>query len=154
MVYFFFLDYEIEFKIIFSLIFLIGFLSDIFILKKAIIKLFLQTITILIFIIYFDLKVNRSGIFFLDQLLNFDLFNYFFVIFCFIVLINGSNFIDGVNTNLLGYYFILLLIIFFTAENNNLEFNPNLIKILMLFIFFALTLNFFGIIFTGDAGAY
>ena len=50
----------------------------------------------------------------IDLLINdFFYFKIFFSIFCFVVLINGSNFIDGVNTLFSGYYLIVSLVILY-----------------------------------------
>ena len=42
------------------------------------------------------------------------------VIFCILIIVNGSNFIDGVNTNVIGYYIIVSSIIIYLGFTNQL----------------------------------
>ena len=101
-----------------------------------------------------DIRLSETGIKILDELNNFYLFNYLFVSFCLIILINGSNFIDGLNGLCLGYY---LLIIYFILENN---FNFTLFNGDKNLITFTLSLcviliyNFLNKLFIGDNGSY
>ena len=39
-----------------------------------------------------------------------DIFNYIFVTFCILIILNGTNFTDGLNTLVIGYYLINLII--------------------------------------------
>ena len=48
-------------------------------------------------IIYTDLQLSNIGINFIDYLNQDIYFNYLFVTFCIVIIINGSNFIDGMN---------------------------------------------------------
>ena len=45
---------------------------------------------------------------FFNSFLELKFFNIFFTLFCFAILINGSNFLDGLNGLLSGYYLIVL----------------------------------------------
>ena len=116
------------------------------------IRLILQFILVIFFIYLLDLKINRTGLFFLDYFINNFYFNIFFSSICIIILINGSNFCDGVNCNVIGYYLIVALAIFFMdfLKPANL---PDLeIIIIILFIFYLI--NLFQKSFLGDNGIY
>ena len=62
-------------------------------------------------------------------------FAIFFTLFCLIVLINGTNFIDGLNGLVLSYYLIVILTIILIFNNLSLETGQflifNLIPILL-----------------------
>ena len=69
------------------------------------------------------------------------------------VLINGGNFIDGLNGLLIKYYLLIYLVIFFNFDYNictDTDFLLNLIIVLSLI----LLLNLCGFIYMGDSGAY
>ena len=100
------------------LIFLLGTLSDLKLTSSARTRLILQLIITLIYIYLSDLRLSNTGIHFLDRANNFYYFNYFFVCFCLLILINGSNFIDGLNGLCLGYYLLIILFLFKNDFNN------------------------------------
>ena len=135
-------------------IFLLGVFSDIKLVASANKRLIFQCMITFIFFYLSDLRLSETGIKMLDELNNFYLFNYLFVSFCLIILINGSNFIDGLNGLCLGYY---LLIIYFILEIN---FNFSLFYGDENLIIFASSLcvilfyNFLSKIFIGDNGSY
>ena len=66
----------------------------------------MQISLVILFVSITDLKIQDTRIFLLDELLENMLFNCLFVSFCILILINGSNFIDGLNTLNIGYYLI------------------------------------------------
>ena len=69
---------------------------------------------VVFFIYLLDLKIDIGQVlFFLDYFINNFYFNIFFSSICIVILINGSNFCDGVNCNVVGYYLIVILAIFF-----------------------------------------
>ena len=79
------------------------------------------------------------------------MFNLIFTSFCVIVLLNGSNFCDGINCNVIGYYLIITLGIFFSdliiPESYSIK------KIIVIFSIFYL-FNLFNKCFLGDNGVY
>ena len=87
-------------------IFLVGFLSDINYLFSPTRRLILQILIVFAFIYFEQIFINSIRIDIFDNLLTNIYFKYFFTIFCFLVLMNGSNFMDGVNTLLVGYFLI------------------------------------------------
>mgnify|MGYP001494375022 CR=1 FL=1 len=140
------------FLILFS-IFLIGFLSDIKKLNSVSLRFFLQLILILSFVNIIGLEIKNTRIYFLDTIIANKIVNIIFVSFCLMVLINGSNFIDGLNGLLLKYNLIIYLVIFFSfnqATYVETNFIVNLISILFVILLF----NLFGLIYMGDSGAY
>ncbi len=115
-------------------------------------RLILQFIIVLIFILSINLKINKTGIFFLDYFINNYMFNLFFTSFCITIIINGSNFCDGVNCNTIGYYLAITLSILFT----NLPYQEILPEVKVLIIIFSVlyVANLFQKCFLGDNGSY
>ena len=85
------------FYFIFIFIFIIGLLSDIKYLKSAKKRFLLQILTIFLFVVYYDLNISNVRVFFIDFFLEYKFFSYIFVSFCLLIVVNGSNFIDGLN---------------------------------------------------------
>ena len=151
----FFLNFEYQYlKIFLILIFLIGFLSDINYLVSPIKRLFLQIISILIFVNIDQIFINSIRIEAFDFLLTNIYFKYFFTLFCFLVLINGSNFMDGINTLLIGYFLALMFVTLISIEKFNLSYDVSNYYILALILFLIFWPNFFGKLISGDSGAY
>ncbi len=142
--------------IIFFFIFLIGFLSDLNKITSASIRIIFQSILIISYILVNDLIVVDTRFNLLDNILNdFKFIAVFFTFFCIIVLINGTNFIDGLNNLASGYYFVLFIILLFLNMNNpdliiDEKFLSKMLISILIFIFF----NFFSYTFLGDSGAY
>ena len=78
----------------------------------------------------------------------------FFTAFCLMVLINGSNFIDGLNGLLLGYFLIIILILFKLNLFSLIDISTEAAFFIVLTISFILILNFCNQLFIGDNGAY
>ena len=149
-----FLKFETNFSYIVFLIFFVGILSDLNILKSPYIRFILQVTIILVLVFLSKNFISSIRIPLFDHLLTFTFFKYFFVVFCLLILINGSNFIDGVNTLLIGYFLSVVLIVTILIHKYNLDFeiqNLNIIfsVLLVLFVF-----NFFEKFFCGDGGSY
>jgi len=136
----------------FVLIFFMGLLSDYKLFNSPKKRLFFQTLVILFFIFYSEIEILSTRIDFFDYLLKNNYVNLLFTAFCILILINGSNFIDGLNSLVIGYYSIILIVLL--NSSLNLYFDKNLLVnflfvLLILFIF-----NFFNKIFLGDNGSY
>lgn len=136
------------------IILLIGILSDIRSLKSAYLRLFFQLFVITLFIILNKMNIFNTRIYFLDYLLVNYYASIFFSTLCVLIVINGSNFIDGSNLLAIGY-FIILEIIFITLGNMeiNLEyvFFQNKLIYVLIIIFI---LNAFNKLYLGDGGSY
>jgi len=147
------------FKIIIlgSIFFLIGFLSDINFKISPNKRLLLMLITGAYLIFLFDIKVLRTQISLLDDLINSHiLISIIFVCLCLVFISNGCNLIDGFNGLLLIHIIIILSVLYFINYCNN---NDNLIKYLIIFLILilisVLLYNFpKAKIFLGDSGAY
>ena len=107
---------ENSLMLVFIFLFLIlGTYSD---LKKNFsprIRILLQTTLIILMIFFLDLKINKTNIFYLDAYINNNFFNLIFTSFCILVLLNGSNFCDGINCNVIGYYLVICLAILYSS---------------------------------------
>ena len=145
---------NIFFLISIILIFSLGLLSDLNKIISPNKRLLLQVIIVLFLIILTDLEINFTRVIVLDKLLNINIFNIFFVSFCVLVLINGTNFIDGLNGLSLGYYFILTVALL----NNDLYYSNLLQKNEFLYLsgylFIFLIFNQTNLFFIGDSGSY
>ncbi len=141
-------------KIAFTLILMAGLLSDLKFLNSPSIRLFLQLIIIISFLTLGNLYLVNTKLFFLDLLLKNYFFAIFFTAFCFLIIINGSNFLDGINIVVIGYYLSIALI-FLILKEKNLVFLDNIsliniiIALLVLFFF-----NLLNKIYLGDNGSY
>ena len=108
----FFYKDNILFSIISILIFLLGIFSDLNILSSPKKRFFIQLVLILVFVFIKKIEVLPTRINYLDTILLNTYWSYFFTVFCLMILMNGSNFIDGLNGLLLGYLLIILFIIY------------------------------------------
>ena len=136
------------------IIFCVGFLSDIKKINSPKLRFIIQTLIVLGVVYFSSITVPQTKIIFLDQLLTNNTFRIFFSIFCILIIVNGCNFIDGVNTSLIGYCLIISLSLYY-LDLNGVEISQivdfyNLIPVLIaLFI-----LNFFNKLYLGDGGSY
>ena len=131
-------------------------MSDKNILPNPKLRLLLQIIILFVLVHFENLEINNLSSNFLNNLLTNNFFNICFTVFCLAVLINGSNFIDGLNGLLAGYCIMVILSIMFVIYNFDLItlqeheiFNSILISLFLFFIF-----NFIGLVFLGDSGSY
>ena len=142
------------FTIIMFIIFLSGLLSDLNILHAPLFRIFFQTIVVIIYLVLFDNFITSIRINFFDNLLNIFIVKLIFSIFCILILINGTNFMDGVNTLVVGYFILVLSNIFYLSEINDLKLDHFLVTICILVLFLIYLFNFFGLMFLGDSGSY
>ena len=131
---------------------ILGIFSDLKTNFSPKLRLLLQSILIIFFIYLLDLKINKTGLFFLDYFIDNTIFNLLFSSICIVILVNGSNFCDGVNCNVIGYYLIVCLAILY-GEFPNLDNFPNIKIIIIIFFIFYLS-NLFQKSFLGDNGVY
>ena len=98
--------------------------------------------------------IGSTRINFVDQILQNNYFNYCFVLFCLLVLVNGSNFIDGLNGLLIGHYLLILFFLIWLNPELNLFLEYNLLWNLLYILTFIFILNFANKLFMGDSGSY
>lgn len=145
---------EIFFLLFSFMIFVLGILSDMKFFRSAKLKLFLQILIIIFFVILSETQIIDTRVYLLDKLLTNTYFNYVFVIFCILIVVNGSNFFDGLNTLSIGYYLLISALLF------NLNFNQEIYidNFLLINLIFVLTitfiLNLLNKVFLGDSGSY
>ncbi len=149
-----FLTFENNFSYVVFLIFFVGLLSDFNTLKSPNKRFFLQTSVILALVFLNKIFISSIRIPLFDQLLMLNFFKYFFVVFCLLILINGSNFIDGVNTLLIGYFLSIILIVFILINQYDLNFETQNLKIIFSILVVLFVFNFFEKFFCGDGGSY
>ena len=142
------------FTILVFFIFLTGLLSDLNILHSPAFRITFQTITIVIYIFLFDNFISSIRVDFFDNLLNIFFIKLFFTSFCILVLINGTNFMDGVNTLAVGYLILVFLNVLYLAEVKDLELDVLLVSVCLTSLTVIYIFNFFGKIFLGDGGSY
>jgi len=136
------------------LIFSLGLFSDLNKIKSPNKRLLLQVMIVLFLIIFTNLEIISTRVIILDKFLENNIFNFFFVSFCVLVLINGTNFIDGLNGLSLGYYFIVTIALL----NNNFYYSNllqgNELLYLSCYLFIFLIFNQSNLFFIGDSGSY
>ena len=101
------------------------------------------------------LNIVHLDIIFLKKILENNFFSYFFAILCLVIVINGSNFIDGKHGNLTLFLLTSVTSIIFIIEKNIIQLTYSndlliLIPFLIIFTFF----NFYEKSFFGDSGSY
>lgn len=145
---------ELSYVILFGLlILLIGILSDANKISSPSIRIILQFIVSCGFIILADLGLKDLRIEKFNYLLNFNFISILFTVFCILILINGSNFLDGLNTLVIGYYSIICYFLISMSADFDLSINPN-INLLLIFLLILYIFNFFNKIYLGDSGSY
>lgn len=135
------------FSIVFSLIFLLGYLDDKYNFKPNL-KFSISAFLILLLLLL-DKRIIISVIdfSFYQNLLDISYVSILFTIFCFLVFLNAFNMFDGFNLQATSYsliicsYILLFLI------------NTLFIKILIIFLIFFLYLNYKNKSFLGDSGS-
>lgn len=144
------------FSFIIMIIFFFGILSDLLVITNPLKKIIIQFLIIIFFLYSSNIEIASTRIIFLDALIKYKVFATFFTCFCILILMNGSNFMDGVNTLVCGYYILVILIIFYIILNNttlvfsgyNIFFNL-LLSLLVIFFF-----NIRSKIYLGDSGTF
>jgi UDP-N-acetylmuramyl pentapeptide phosphotransferase/UDP-N-acetylglucosamine-1-phosphate transferase len=72
-----------------------------------------------------------------------------------LILINGTNFIDGINTLVCGYYILIILTVLYVCSQNKLliynfyDFYYLFLSLLIVYFF-----NFFSKVYLGDSGSF
>ena len=136
-------------------LFLIGYLDDVKIKISPNSRLILMSVSLILFISIFSIKIQNIDIIFLNYWLDNLFFSCIFVTLCFLFIINGANLIDGFN-GLLAINLLIInsILLFLNLSNNHLEFSFFLTGQIIILISFLL-FNFpKAKIFLGDSGSY
>ena len=145
---------NINFTFMLILIFSIGLFSDRKILISPKKRFLLQLILVLLSVILLDLQIVNSKLVFFDNFLKNPIFNILFTSFCLLILINGSNFIDGLNGLLLFYITFVIFVLLRLNLLNIGIINDEVLVYLLFFLILIIILNSINILMLGDSGAY
>ena len=135
-------------------IYIVGFFSDRNILVSPKKRFLIQGALIILFVTIFDLRIYSSRIELFDILLNYKIFAFLFSSFCLLILINGCNFIDGLNGLLISYTIIILFMLTKLNAIDNSLISDQSINLIILILLLLLLLNVFNVLMLGDSGAY
>jgi UDP-N-acetylmuramyl pentapeptide phosphotransferase/UDP-N-acetylglucosamine-1-phosphate transferase len=149
-----YIDFNYLVKFFLTSIFIIGILSDLKILISPIKRLLSQFIVIIFFLYMQDVNLVSTKILFLDFILKNIVFSFFFTAFCFLILINGTNFLDGTNGNVLIYYFIISILIFILKTNQLYTISNKNIFLIIELIFILVIFNYRNKFYLGDSGSF
>ncbi len=137
------------------IVFLIGLFSDLKKLNSVNLRFFLQIVIIIFFVYFINIEINFTRIDRFDILLKNNVFiNILFTSFCLLIVLNGGNFIDGLNGMILKYNIIIYLVLYFSFPNEFSFFEIKFIENLIVILSIILILNLLGFLYMGDAGAY
>ena len=150
--YLIFISENYSFLLFLISIFSIGLLSDLRKIHSVSTRFFLQIILIAFFIYLLKTQIISTKIVFFDQLLQNNFVNILFVTFCITILINGVNFIDGLNGLAIKYHLIIYLVIMLYFSE--FVFETQLINYMVIVLFTLLIFNLSGYLYLGDSGSY
>jgi len=150
----FFINLNLVIKLFLFSIFIIGILSDLKILLSPTKRLLLQLIIILFFLYLLDVHLVSTKLLFLDVILKNTIFSFFFTAFCLLVLINGTNFVDGTNGNVLVYYIIISILILILKKNEFESISEKNIFLVIELILILLIFNYSNKLYLGDSGSF
>jgi len=135
------------------LLLMIGVFSDSNKISSPSLRILFQLIIFIIFIIFTNFNLIDLRVDFLNELLTIKPISIIFTTFCILVLVNGSNFLDGLNTLVVGYYILICSFLLVLSSNYNLVINDNII-LLLIFLIIVYLFNLFGKFYLGDSGSY
>tara|TARA_B100000886_G_scaffold277321_1_gene201285 strand:- start:2919 stop:3908 length:990 start_codon:yes stop_codon:yes gene_type:complete len=135
-------------------IFILGLFSDLKILSLPSRRLFYQFILITLFVYFSNINVISTRVIFIDYALQNYYVSIFFTTFCLIILVNGTNFIDGLNSLVLTYYLIVIAILYRLDLLNVINFNDFNFIYFSYLLFIMIIFNLFNKFYLGDSGSY
>ena len=136
------------------IIFLSGILSDIKIINSPLKRLFFQILVIFLSVYFSNIEIVSTKIIFFDYLLMNKIVNVVFTTFCILIVINGTNFIDGLNGLVIGYYLIVVATLLRLNLNIDYYYQSNLLLNFSIILIILLFVNFLNKVFLGDNGSY
>ena len=135
-------------------IFFLGIFSDLKIIKSPKIRFLFQILIILFFAYLFELKVVSTRIPFFDTFLSYKIINFFFVIFCILILVNGTNFIDGLNGLVIGYFALISIALYSIGFFDDFNFTKKEYLIFFSVLAVMFLFNISNRLYLGDSGTY
>ena len=149
-----FIDISILFKFSIFLIFIIGFFSDLNFLTSAKNKLIYLFITVFSGLYFMEVVVDSTRIDILDYFLDHKIFAILFSSFCILIIVNGTNFIDGNNTNVIGYYLVVTLTLLVLSDQGYQVIDKIYIFLIIECLLILYLFNLFNKIYIGDSGSF
>ena len=148
--------FELNFTFLFCafLFFLLGIFSDLNYLNEPKWRLFSQFGILIFLVLNLKIEVLPTRIDFIDNNFQNTYISYFFTVFCILILVNGSNFIDGLNGLLLGYVILILFFLFKLDMISLIEIKSSYLNQFFLILIFILVMNYLNLLFLGDNGSY
>ncbi|OUX36046.1 MAG: hypothetical protein CBE33_06600 [Candidatus Pelagibacter sp. TMED273] len=126
--------------------FILGLFSDLKILSLPSRRLLYQFILIILFVYLSGINIISTRVTFIDYALQNYYISIFFTTFCLIILVNGTNFIDGLNGLVLTYYLIVIALLYKLNLLTGINFNDfnvlNFSYLLFIMIIFNLLNKF------------
>ena len=152
----FYLFYEYYFlgSVFCLILFILGLFSDLKITNSPKLRLIFQFILLIVFLMLNEEITIDTRLEVFNNLMKNEILKVLIVSFFLLVIINGFNFIDGVN-NLSSLNFVIIL--FFTyllIKNNQFFYAKDQILVLLILILIFVVFNFFGKNFLGDGAVY
>jgi len=135
-------------------IFILGVFSDLFLIKSPKKKFIIQFLIIFLFLFFLKISIISTKVFFIDYLIENKFFALLFTTLCFLVLLNGSNFLDGINTLVCGYYILVILTVLYLDHYNTVNYNFQNFYYLLLTLIVIFLFNFFSKTYLGDSGTF
>jgi len=153
---FFFLtiDYSIVLSVLLILIFLLGLTSDTGNFSFAKLRLLIQSIIILYFLVSTETTLTSVRIDKFDLLLDNYWFSLFFTLMCLVILTNGINFIDGLNGLVLSYALSIIFIISYLELFKYSFLSYTDMMTIIIALFYLCLFNYFNKLYIGDSGSY
>lgn len=155
---FFFMFQNNSFELIdicfFLILFLIGLGSDLNFLQNPKFRFFFQLVALILFVIFGQIKILDVRVDVINIILQNNLVNMFFCVFCLMILVNGMNFIDGINNNAILYSILISIALITINFIYNLNLKLDVILNFLIILIFLFFLNYYGTIFLGDSGSY
>lgn len=135
-------------------LFFLGVFSDLLIIQNPLRKFIIQIFIILLFLFSLKISIISTKVPFVDFFIKNKLFALLFTAFCLLILINGSNFLDGINTLVCGYYILVILAILYIGHYNKINYNFFEFYYLLLILLIIFFFNFFSKTYLGDSGTF
>lgn len=152
---FFFEKFNVNLLLLYSSLFLItGILSDLQKFNSPHYRFLLQIFLVFSFVFISGVVLKDIRISIINDLLNIYIINFVFVSFCILIIINGFNFIDGLNTLSLGYVLSILLIVLNLHHTLEIMINTKFFINLLIILIPIFFLNLFNKLYLGDNGSY
>ena len=129
-------------KLYIFLIFLLGLTSDLKLINVPSLRFVFQFLIVSIFVYLLNISITFTDLKYLDLILEFKILSLLFTIICFLVLINGSNFLDGLNSLVLVYYILVLVSLISLVKFYNLDYDLTFIFNITLILSVLLIFNY------------